>query len=164
MKTLKTFKDFFNFDYKEIIESLNSPVNFYKETIEGDYKFFYFKINDKEFRIVIEEQEDESAIIFEQKIDNDYTYEGFQNNLSKQESLSLFSTLKTITDKIKTPKNYIYTDSKKKLRLYLKILKSMPEIEYINYFEETVPYMIGFTTNKNVKTNLDSKFKFKFWK
>jgi len=155
-------KSFMEQEFNEIRESLDSFVPFIKEYSEDNYKFYEFIINDKEFRLVIETVDDESAIIFEQKINGVFIYEGIQNNLSKQESLALFSTLKNGVNLVNTYKNYIYTDSKKKLKLYLKILKTMPEVKSINYIDDNIPYVIGFGHKENLETK--KTFKFKFWK
>ena len=158
-----SFKYFIT-EQEQITESLNTPVAFTKIEKDNNLTFLYFNIEDKEFRIVIEKVDDESAIIFEQKINEAYTYEGMQNNLSVKESLSLFSTLKNIK-KYLNNKNYIYTDSKDKLRLYLKILKSIKEVKFINYIENSVPYVIGFSYDENdqPRTSLAIKI-FKKWK
>jgi len=158
---MKTFKSFIIQEFNDIRESLNSPVKIKNIEKDDDYTYFYFDINDKEFRAVIEQVNDESAIVFEQKINNVYTYNGIQNNLSKQESLSLFSTLKTLIKYLKTKKNYIYTDSKKKLSLYKKILISMSVINSVNTFEEHKPYIIGFGIDVSIKPK--TKFIFKRW-
>lgn len=158
-----SFKYFIT-EQEQITESLNTPVEFAKIEKDNNLIFLYFNIEDKEFRIVIEKVDDESAIIFEQKINDAYTYEGMQNNLSVKESLSLFSTLKNIK-KYLNNKNYIYTDSKDKLRLYLKILKSIKEVKFINYIENNIPYVIGFSyeEKEQPRTSLATKI-FKKWK
>lgn len=155
-----SFKNFLN----EINESLNTPVQIYKSENKNNLKFLYFKINDKNFRAVIEKVEDESALIFEQQINDSYTYSGIQNNLSSKEVLSLFSTLKTLLQHVETDKNYVFTDSYEKARIYLKILNSMKEINSINYTEDhkNKQYVIGFSYSKEIVTN-PSTVKFK-WK
>ena len=156
------FKGFIEEEFALIRESLNTPVEFSNiETVESD-TYYYFNINDKIFRAVIETVDDESAIIFEQKIKGIFTYEGFQNNLNKKESLALFSTLKTLLKYLKTSKNYIYTDSKKKLSLYKKILLTIPEIKSVNSTEDNIPYIIGFGLQNKLEPK--TKFKFKFWR
>ena len=157
-----TLRSFIEQEFTDIRESLDSPTEINNIETSREYTYFYFNINNKEFRAVIEQIDDESAIIFEQKINKTYTYNGIQNNLSKQESLSLFSTLKTLIKYLKTKKNYIYTDSKKKLNLYKKILLTMKDVKSVNTFEEHIPYIIGFGIN--VKMSPKSKFKFKIWK
>ena len=86
MELGKEFKDGYFFrEFLEIKESLNSPVNIYKTENDGNYSYYYFNINDKEFRAVIEKVQDESAIIFEQKINSSFSYDGIVNNLSSKD-------------------------------------------------------------------------------
>lgn len=151
-----TFKEFLN-------ESLDSFVDITKKEKDGNLEFYYFSINDKEFRIVLEVEDFGTAIIFEQKINNNYTYEGIQSNLSSKEVLTLFGTLKKqIINNIKTEKNYIYTDDKQKLRIYLKLLSKVGA-KSIKYNEDNIPYEIGFSFNNNAD-KLNMGFKFKFWR
>jgi len=145
-------------EQEEISESLNSPVEISKKETVGNLTL-YFLINDKEFRVVLEKVPGATAIIFEQKIDGDFTYNGIQNNLSKSESLALFSTLKTLIKYIDPDINVVYTDSMKKLRLYLKILRTMPEINAISYTEDKSPFRITFSKDQKLKDQ--PKFKSK---
>jgi len=157
-----TFRNFVEL-YSTISESLDSPVKIDKIQKEGNLTFFYFNINNKEFRAVIELAEDgEAGLVFEQKINGRFIYEGIQDNLSTKESFSLFSTLKSLIQYLPS-QNSIYTDSKKKLRLYLKILTAIPEIRYVRYTENTVPYIIEFGYTEKIPAK-DSKFKSKIWK
>lgn len=159
---MKNKFSFFLQEQNDILESLNSPVKISKVQKESNLTFLYFNINDKEFRIVLQKIENECGIFFEQKINNSYTYEGMQNNLTASESLSLFSTLKTAKIYL-SDKNFIFTDSKDKLRLYLKILKSIKEINFINYNDVKIPYVIAFSYNGDQITNINS-LKFNKWK
>lgn len=163
MELGKEFKDGYFFrEFLEIKESLNSPVNIYKTENDGNYSYYYFNINDKEFRAVIEKVQDESAIIFEQKINSSFSYDGIVNNLSSKEVLSLFSTLKSFLYYIKTEKNYIFTNDEKKLNVYLKIIKSISEIKSINYEKVQGDYVIGFSFDSKIITepkNVKNKFK-----
>lgn len=161
-----SFKEFLKKfpEYQEIKESLDSPVNIDKIEKEGNLKFYYFYINDKEFRGILELSEDKEStnIIFEQKINGEFTTIGIQNNLSRKESLALFSTLKILNKYIKTKVNFIATDDPKKLRLYLKMMKIIPEIKSVTYESNPDYAVIRFSSEQ--KIDFSTKFKSQIFK
>lgn len=104
-------------------ESLDSHSKITKTEYEKGFKFYYFDINDKKFRVILEDVDDETGINFEQLINDDYTTSGVSNNLSAKESMMLFGTVLYIIKNYSITKHFsIFTDNIKKFRVYLRIL------------------------------------------
>ena len=74
-------------------ESLDSHSVIEKNESENGFKFYYFSIEDKKFRVILEVVDNETGINFEQFLNGKYTASGISKNLSAKEVILLLLTL-----------------------------------------------------------------------
>ena len=117
----------------EVSESFDSHTEITKIESNSGFKFYYFEINEKKFRVILEVVDDETGINFEQFLDGKYTTEGVSKNLTASEVMSLFGTVLYIVRKYSITEHFsIFTDNLKKFRVYNRILtgKGAKNIRY----------------------------------
>ena len=117
------FKDFKNY----IKESFDSS---YETEYIGKGSFgvdlYLIPINDKEYRMFIEQIDNDLHIGFERKLNNKWTISEITNDLSTKEVLGLFGTLIKVVKykrkKSKIDSIYVSTEDFKKAQTYFNIL------------------------------------------
>lgn len=115
----------FSKELSEIFESLDTVAEITKVEHSDGFDFYYFDINDKKFRVILEKVQDETGINFEQEINGKFVISGIAKNLSAKEALSLFSTVMYVVKKYSETDFFsVFTDDVKKFRLYNRILLS----------------------------------------
>ena len=104
---MKTFKEWLRDsenNYKTFLSSLTELENLQNESLdshseiekiesENGFKFYYFNIEDKKFRVILEVVDNETGINFEQFLNGRYTASGISKNLSAKEVMLLFGTV-----------------------------------------------------------------------
>lgn len=149
----------------ELEESLDTHSEISKIESKDGFKFYYFEINDKRFRVILEKVDDETGINFEQYLKGVYTTAGLSNNLDTKETLLLFGTLFYIIKTYAIAKHYsVFTDNPKKFRVYLKILtaKGAKNVRYKFIYNDRIVH-IEFETEDtyNFMDKTIKKFKYK---
>ena len=135
LREAEKYKQFLiDLTFEETInESLDSHVEIMKTEIETGFKYYYFNINDKQFKVILEVVDNETGINFEQLLNGRYTTAGISNNLSAKETMLLFGTILYIIKKYAITEHYsIFTDNIKNFRTYMRILtgKGAKNIRY----------------------------------
>ena len=129
------------------------------ETPRGTFHYIFFTLNNKEYRAVLENRGDDTGIVFQVKVND--VYKNNLDVLSQDDQLSLLDTLNEIIDYTTGNNMYIFTDNLDLLKLYVDLLKQIPDIKSITYSQEQLPYNINFSlSNRFIETD---KTKFKFW-
>lgn len=152
-------------------ESLNSPVAYSKvkkeETNERIVIVGLFNINNKTFEYLVEYLKEERAMnfIFHQLINNKAVY-NIQNNLSKQEVLSVFSTVKVIISEYINFVDSIYFEAanEKLYNIYRKMFNTMINDFEFEFTSNGNEVQIIRTARKNFKNKNKIIFKNKNWK
>lgn len=149
-------------------ESLDSHSEIEKIESENGFKFYYFNIEDKKFRVILEVVDNETGINFEQFLNGKYTASGISKNLSAKEVMLLFGTLFYIIKKYSITLHYsVFTDDRKKFRVYMRILmgKGAKNIRY-NFIYNGKVVHIEFETSDTeswiTKKIKDFKYKTNF--
>lgn len=150
---------------EETNDSLDSFAKIEKIEYETGFKFYYFNIGEKKFRVILEVVEDETGINFEQLLNGRYTTAGLSKNLSAKESMLLFGTVFYIINTYSITNHYsIFTDNIKKFRVYMRILtgKGAKNIRYKEIYGGKVIH-IEFETldNDSWITKKIKRFKYK---
>ena len=107
-------------------ESLDSYYKIQKQEI-GNFgaELFYIDVNDKEYRIFVEEVDKELHIGFERKIDNNFKLTPITNDLSTKEILGLFGTILRILKGRNFTAVFIETDNAKKNQMYFNMMTKL---------------------------------------
>ncbi len=146
-------------------ESLDSHAEILKSELETGFKYYYFNIGEKKFKVILEVVDDETGINFEQFINGRYTTAGITNNLSAKEAMLLFGTILYIIKKYSITNYYsIFTDNIKKFRAYMRILtgKGAKNIRYHEIYGGKVVHIeFEIEDNDSWLTKKIKKFKYK---
>ena len=148
----------------DIYESLDSHSEIEKIQTENGFKFYYFSIEDKKFRVILEVVDDETGINFEQFLNGSYTAAGISKNLSAKEVMLLFGTVFYIIKKYSITEHYsVFTDDRKKFRAYNRILmgKGAKNIRY-NFIYNGKVVHIEFETSDGDSWLIKKIKKFKY--
>ena len=149
----------------DVYESLDSYSEIEKIQSENGFKFYYFSIEDKKFRVILEVVDDETGINFEQFLNGSYTAAGISKNLSAKEVMLLFGTVFYIINKYSITEHYSgFTDDRKKFRAYNRILmgKGAKNIRYKFIYNGKVVHIEFETSDTDAwLTKKIKKFKYK---
>ena len=152
------FREFLNESF--IIESFDTS-HIISKVEKGNPDFYYFSIDDKEFRIFVEKAEDDNKSLhigFEYLIpDKGWTIYGIHNTLSAKEILGIFGTIYNVLQKYKFNALMFCSSEHKKFRTYVRLatrLANSLNIKEVTHNNECIFLF-------NVDHNLKPKFKYK---
>lgn len=145
-------------------------LNFLNESLDSSFEInkkekgmfntdlYYVNIQDKKYRIFVEEQDKILHIGFERLINGNWTISTITNDLNTKEVLGLFGTILKILKNMQFNGIYIETEDSKKGQLYFNIVTKMNrDLKMVLTRND---HCIMLIKDKDVKIN-KSNFKYK---
>jgi len=145
-----------------INEAFNTQFKITKIEKEYNVKLFYFDVNNKKYRIFVENIDNHLHVGFERYFDNKeiWDIDGTSKDLKQKEVLTLFGTIKSIILQYKFVSISVSTREYKKHGLYRRMMDKLAQELGEDYIVGTNDIYI-FIRNKNNDTFSPKMLKFK---
>lgn len=157
------------YDYISFIkESFDTYYNITKKEKINNVEFFYFDINNKKYRIYIEQNISENKYIglqigFERYLNKIWTIHGETKDLTAKESLTLFGTIAYVLKNRKFNIIFINTREMRKYNLYKTLINKLSS-KIGGYTSEDNDW-IYLISDEAIKFNIDkNKFNWSYFK
>ena len=122
---MKDHQDFFKNIFIEIFESLNTSYNIEKTEMSNNVQLYYINVNNKKYRIFIENNKNNLHVGFERYKNNKWVTQKETHDLSTKEILGLFGTIKKLVKNQKMKSLTVFSKEIQKNRIYIKMIQKL---------------------------------------